>query len=160
MPNYELVPDLIKGLRGMPVGNFIAFPAEILRTGFNTLDVAMKELSSDSAAIREIGSRRLINSLFAFGVMGEGLQRFGQMMTGTSDEEMDAINRRSAPWQKNALLIPVGTDKDGNPEVIDFSHTNPWDMLSKPFHTVLKSCLLYTSPSPRDLSTSRMPSSA
>ena len=139
VPNYELVPDLIKGLRGMPVGNFIAFPAEILRTGFNTLDVAMKELSSDSAAIREIGSRRLINSLFAFGVMGEGLQRFGQMMTGTSDEEMDAINRRSAPWQKNALLIPVGTDKDGNPEVIDFSHTNPWDMLSKPFHTVLKS---------------------
>ena len=139
VPNYELVPDLIKGLRGMPVGNFIAFPAEILRTGFNTLDVAMKELSSDSAAIREIGSRRLVNSLFAFGVMGEGLQRFGQMMTGTSDEEMDAINRRSAPWQKNALLIPVGTDKDGNPEVIDFSHTNPWDMLSKPFHTVLKS---------------------
>ena len=139
VPNYELVPDLIKGLRGMPVGNFIAFPAEILRTGFNTLDVAMKELASDSAAIREIGVRRLTNSLFAFGAMGEGLQRFGQMMTGTSDEEMDAINRRSAPWQKNALLIPVGTDKDGNPEVIDFSHTNPWDMLSKPFHTVLKS---------------------
>ena len=139
VPNYELVPDLIKGLRGMPVGNFIAFPAEILRTGFNTLDVAMKELSSDSAAIREIGVRRLTNSIFAFGAMGEGLQRFGQMMTGTSDEEMDAINRRSAPWQKNALLIPVGTDKDGNPEVIDFSHTNPWDMLSKPFHTVLKS---------------------
>ena len=54
VPNYELVPDVIKGLRGLPLGNFIAFPAEILRTGFNTLDVAMKELASDSAAIREI----------------------------------------------------------------------------------------------------------
>ena len=139
VPNYELVPDLIKGLRGLPVGNFIAFPAEILRTGFNTLDVALKELTSDSAAIREIGARRLTNAVFTFGVLGEGMQRFGQFMTGTSDDELDAINRRAAPWQKNAQLIPVGKDKDGNPEVIDFSHTNPWDLLSKPFHTVLKS---------------------
>ena len=32
----------------------------------------------------------------------------------------------------------------------------PWDQAADP----IKSCLLYTSPSPRDLSTSRMPSSA
>ena len=139
VPNYELVPDVVKGLRGLPIGDFIAFPAEILRTGFNTLDVAMKELTSDSAAIREIGARRLTNAVFTFGVLGDGLQRFGQMMTGTSDEEMDAINRRAAPWQRNAQLIPVGQDKNGNPEVLDFSHTNPWSTLSKPFHTVLKS---------------------
>jgi hypothetical protein len=139
VPNYELVPDVIKGLRGLPLGNFIAFPAEILRTGFNTLDVAMKELASDSAAIREIGARRLTNSMFTFGVLGEGIQRFGQMMTGTSDEEIDAINRLSAPWQRNSVLIPVGKDEKGNPEVIDFSYTNPWDMLSKPFHTVFRS---------------------
>ena len=139
VPNYELVPDVIKGLRGLPVGDFIAFPAEILRTGFNTLEVAMKELTSDSAAIREIGARRLTNAVFTFGVLGEGLQRFGQMMTDTSDEKLDAINRRAAPWQRNAQLIPVGEDKDGNPEVLDFSHTNPWSTLSKPFHTVLKS---------------------
>ena len=37
------------------------------------------------------------------------------------------------------------------------------DMMSNgayPNQTLLKDCLLYTSPSPRDLSTSRMPSSA
>ena len=36
-----------------------------------------------------------------------------------------------------------------------------YDMVDKPFHyNQAGICLLYTSPSPRDLSTSRMPSSA
>ena len=55
------------------------------------------------------------------------------MMTDTSDEEVDAINRLSASWQRNSVLIPVGKDEKGNPEVIDFSHTNPWDLLSNLF---------------------------
>ena len=35
-----------------------------------------------------------------------------------------------------------------------------WEVEGLPFQLNLKPCLLYTSPSPRDLSTSRMPSSA
>ena len=139
VPNYELVPEAITGLRGLPFGDFIAFPAEILRTGFNTLDVGMKELSSNSAAIREIGTRRLMGSLTAFGMLGSGIQEFGKHMTGTSQEEIDAINRLAAPYQRNAQFVPLGTDEKGNPEVMDFSHTNPYDMLSKPYHTLLRS---------------------
>ena len=39
-----------------------------------------------------------------------------------------------------------------------FAH--PLQTLYTPFSVILIACLLYTSPSPRDLSTSRMPSSA
>ena len=39
-------------------------------------------------------------------------------------------------------------------------NTDPWITHRTSFDGVLKDCLLYTSPSPRDLSTSRMPSSA
>ena len=52
---------------------------------------------------------------------------------------------------------------DKNGFVVDFSGLKPLEKrLKEQFdHTFLvNSCLLYTSPSPRDLSTSRMPSSA
>ena len=137
VPNYELVPEFIKGLRGVPLGNFIAFPAEILRTGFNTLDTAAKELESPVQAIREIGMKRLMGGITAFGLVGDTLQRFAQNLTDTSDEELEAANRLAASWQRNSQLIPVGKDNNGNFEYIDFSHTNPYDLLSRGFRTML-----------------------
>ena len=44
----------------------------------------------------------------------------------------------------------------GNTEAMLFMYSAPW---FKPLN-IAYTCLLYTSPSPRDLSTSRMPSSA
>ena len=35
--------------------------------------------------------------------------------------------------------MPVGRDKNGNLEVYDFSHTNPYDVLIRPFTAVLRS---------------------
>ena len=139
VPNYELVPEFIKGLRGVPLGNFIAFPAEILRTGFNTLDVAAKELESPVQSIREIGMKRLMGGITAFGLVGPGLQKMAQNLTDTSDEELEAANRLAASWQRNSQLIPVGKDDNGNFEFIDFSHTNPYDLLSRGYRTVLNS---------------------
>ena len=137
VPNYELVPEVITGLRGLPLGNFIAFPAEILRTGFNILDTSLRELSSNDAAIREIGMRRLMGATVTFGTVGPGLQSFAQYMTGTSEEEMEAARRLAPYWQRNSTLIPVGRDEKGNLEYIDFSRTTPYDTLSRPFRTVL-----------------------
>ena len=53
------MPDAVKSLRALPLGNFIAFPAEILRTGFNIINTALKEMSSNEAAIREMGVKRI-----------------------------------------------------------------------------------------------------
>ena len=46
------------------------------------------------------------------------------------------------------------------PEDVRGKHRDEIGSVSQDFLVVLPVCLLYTSPSPRDLSTSRMPSSA
>ena len=45
VPNYAFVSDFIKGLRQLPVGNFVAFPAEIIRTSSNIVETALKEIN-------------------------------------------------------------------------------------------------------------------
>ena len=44
IPNYAYVSEFIKGLRKLPVGNFVAFPAEIMRTGTNIVSSALDEI--------------------------------------------------------------------------------------------------------------------
>jgi len=139
VPNYELVPQIIKDIRGMPFGNFIAFPAEIMRTGFNTLETSMKELSSDDAAIREIGMRRLMASLSTFYVAGPIIRDTAMTLAGVSEEEMESVNVLAAPYQRNATFIPMGRDENGDLVVMDYSHFNPYDMLIRPAEAILNS---------------------
>ena len=139
VPNYDLTSEAIKSFRQLPVGNFVSFPAEIIRTGFNTLETAMKELSSNIPEVREIGMRRLMGSLTTFIGLPIAVREMGMSLSGTSEEEMRAVQDLSAPWQKNSVLVPVGRDKNGYLEVYDFSHTNPYDILIAPFTAVLRS---------------------
>ena len=66
----------------------------------------------------------------------------------------DKLLRRVKPLAES--VMPKGSNAE--PILCDCDVTNDQQMEAT-FHR-LKDCLLYTSPSPRDLSTSRMPSSA
>ena len=44
VPNYAYVSNFIKALRKLPVGNFVAFPAEIMRTGTNIVSRGLDEI--------------------------------------------------------------------------------------------------------------------
>ncbi len=138
VPNYERVPEFIKGIRKLPVGNFIAFPAEILRTSANTLGQAMRELASDNRAIQEIGMRRLVGFTSTAVVAPAALQKMAMDLTGVSQEQIDAARESGPSWQKNSRLIPTSVDKDGNLKgYIDYSYTNPYDYLQRPALAIL-----------------------
>ena len=138
VPNYSRVPEFIKELRKAPFGNFIAFPAEIIRTSGNVYGRAIRDLGSDSPDIRSIGMRRLVGSLTVDGALGAGLVTAGLALTGTSREQLEAYKRSfTADYDRDSILIPISTDKDGNlREVFNFSYTNPYDYLTRPARAV------------------------
>ena len=134
VPNYARIPPAIQALRRLPLGNFIAFPAEILRTSGNILTRAVKELASESPEIRSIGMRRLVGlSAVQFG-LNTGLYNMGLWLTGSDSEQVDAYKRSfAAPWDRHSELIPIASDKNGNPtEFYNFSYTNPYDYMRRP----------------------------
>ena len=133
VPNYARVPTVIQGLRKLPLGNFIAYPAEIIRTTGNIVGRSIKEIASDNPELRARGIERLSGVTAMTAVLPVGATKLGISLTGSSEDQLDAYRRSFAwPWDKNATLIPVKTDKDGNVlEVINGSYTFPYDYLSR-----------------------------
>jgi hypothetical protein len=136
VPNYNKVPEIVKGLRKLPVGNFISFPAEILRTGANTIARGIDELASDIPEIQRIGLRRISGMTGTSVIAPQALSTFAHSVSGVSEEETNAFRRSfGAPWERNARLIPVGKYVDENGETkiqyVNYSYSNPYEYFDK-----------------------------
>ena len=138
VPNYSRVPEFIKRLRQYPFGNFIAFPAEVIRTSGNIYGRAIRELASDSPELRSIGMRRLMGSLTVDAALPAGLVTAGLTLTGSTQEQLDAYRRSgAADYDKHSILVPMSTDKNGKlRELYNFSYTNPYDYFTRPARAI------------------------
>jgi hypothetical protein len=139
MPTYSQVPKAIRGLRNLPIGNFVSFPAEIIRNSANILITGARELTSTNPFIRQMGARRLMGASVGFGGLGYVVQKTAQSLTGIDEEKMEAYQRSFAPaYQKNSTLVPVTiADGNGNFKYYNFSYTNPYDSLIRPVNAIL-----------------------
>ena len=139
IPTYSKVPKVIQALRNLPLGNFVAFPAEILRTSANLLTIGARELTSSNPFIRQMGARRLIGASMTFGGIGTIVEKTAEQVTGVSEDLMDRAKRSFVPiYEKNAKLIPMSKpDENGNFKYYNFSYSNPYDALIRPFNTVV-----------------------
>ena len=136
IPNYAYVGKNIKALRNLPLGTFVAFPAEIIRTGFNTIQRAARELSM--AETRDIGMRRMAGVLGTGAALPVGAVALGKQLSGFTNEEMEALRRFVPSWSENSLLVPTGRDeKTGNVQYLDLSYIYPYDSLLRPARTVM-----------------------
>ena len=143
VPNYSYVSDFVKGLRKFPLGNFVAFPAEIMRTGMNIIDTALKEIrytikvgDKTLKPLAARGRQRLMGMAITTAAIPLGTIEATKTLYDITDEERNAMRRYVADWSKNSVLIPF-KDDDGNMQYIDFSHLNAYDTLTRPIQTVL-----------------------
>ena len=139
IPTYSKVPEVIRAIRKLPVGNFIAFPAEILRTSAHLLNIGARELASSNPFIRQMGARRLLGASAVFGGIGSTIAYTAEQITGVTKDKIEAFQRSAAPvYQKNATLIPLTEpDAKGEFKYFNFSYTNPYDSLVRPVNAVL-----------------------
>ena len=139
IPTYSKVPKLIENIRSLPLGNFVAFPAEILRTSAHLIEIGARELTSTNPFIRQMGARRLVGAASVFGGTGAIISEAAEQLTGVTSDKMDAFQRSVAPsYQKNSTLIPLTeSDDKGNFKYFNFSYTNPYDSMVRPVNAVL-----------------------
>ena len=129
-PTYSKVPEFIKAIRKLPIGNFVSFTSEILRTGFSTSAIAMKHIASDNQVLREMGYRMLSGQAITLGGMTTGAVGLGHALTNVTPTQMEVYKEYFAPeYMKYSTLIPVTNQKDGAFKVFDLSRYNPYDII-------------------------------
>ena len=144
IPNYAYVSDFVKGLRQYPVGNFVSFPAEIMRTGTNIVQRGIDEFFYSVTLpngkvvnpLRTIGLTRLLGMGVTTAAVPYAAVSAGQALYDVSKDELEAIRRYVPKWSKNSTLIPL-KGEDGKFKYIDFSHMNAYDTLTRPIQTVI-----------------------
>jgi hypothetical protein len=143
IPNYDYVSDFIKGLRRLPIGNFVSFPAEIARTGTNIVSRALREIGEEVIVdgkaykpFQAIGYTRLFGFGATTAAVPMGAVAAFQAIYDVTDEEREAIRKYVAQWSKNSTILPI-KDKDGNFSYVDFSHANAYDTLIRPIQSVI-----------------------
>ena len=139
-PTYSKVPELIKALRKLPLGNFVSFTAEILRTGFASASIALKHIASENPALREIGYRSLAGQAITLGALNKGVEGIGYAMTNVTQGNVDSYQQFFAPdYMKYSSLVPTSNIKDGVFTVFDMSRFNPYDILVASGNSLLAS---------------------
>ena len=147
VPNYAYVSDTVRALRVLPVGNFMSFPSEIMRTGTNIVRRGLNEIKDPKTGkinpitstnpLKGIGMKRLLGMTATVGGIPAATVAGFQALHNVDDEELAAIKRFVPHWSKNSTILPVRDDETGELKFIDFSHGNAYDTLIRPYQTLI-----------------------
>jgi hypothetical protein len=134
VPNYAYVSDTVRALRRLPLGTFMSFPSEILRTTTNIAQRSLKEIKDP--ALRNIGIKRLIGLGTVLTVAPNIIQSGFQGLYNVTNEELQALRQYLPEWSKNSTILPIRAD-NGDLKYIDFSHGNAYDVATRPIQSLI-----------------------
>jgi len=138
-PTYSKVPEAIKAIRKLPFGNFVSFPAEMMRTTYNIIGIAAKEISSSNPVLRQMGYRRMMGAYTVLGGAGTAAVNIASELTGVTMEELEAYKKSfAADWNKTSILLPLDKWIKGEGKAINFSYFSPYDVVQRPVEAFMK----------------------
>ena len=159
VPNYAFVGEAVKTARLLPIGNFMSFPSEIIRTSTNIAQQGLKEMkhsrptrgSNILPVVFDVeldtfvkndnlsygtGFKRLMGMSTTLAGVPIAVTEGAKALYDVADEEIDAMRRFVPDWSKNSTIVPV-RDDDGDLRYVDFSHSNAYDLMARPFRTLM-----------------------
>jgi len=135
VPNYAYVSDTVRALRRLPLGTFMSFPSEILRTTTNIAQRSIREIKDP--VLRDIGLKRLFGLTTVLAVAPYGIQKGFQALYDVTNDELEALKRFLPEWSKNSTILPIRDEDTGELKYVDFSHGNAYDTAIRPIQTLL-----------------------
>ena len=140
-PTYSRVPPAIQAIRKLPIGNFISFPAEMLRTSATTLSTSLKHIASGNPGLQSMGYRALFGQFSTLYGINEGVKALGHAFTDVSPEAMRAYQDGLGPsFMENHLMVPL-TNRDpvtGEFKAFDLSSYNPYAYVIDPIEGFIR----------------------
>jgi len=134
LPNYAYVSDFVKGTRRSPLGNFVSWPAEIMRTTGHIVRKGLEEIKDPVTA--RIGYERLIGLGTAYAVIPPMLVEGVRGLYGITRDQLQAMRELVAPWSTGSTLIPI-RDAEGKYKYVDFSGAFFYDTVLNPVQQVI-----------------------
>jgi len=142
MPNYNLIPNFFKSVRRLPIGNFLAFPVEMLRTSKNIFKQSYEDYSGKTATrfgitdpvkkekIKRLGAKRL-GGMVSTSAVGSTATIGTASLFGISDEEQKALDKKFASYERGTdklFLSPINRDSNGHMGVdyVNFGLIDPY----------------------------------
>ena len=111
MPNYAQVSKAIQSLRVSPFGDFLSFPAEMIRVSKNLGKYALKDAMSGNKTLQKEAAKKLAG-LTTVSMLPNMAQEFSKEAHGLTNDDVDAINTVVAPYEAFSNRIYLsGIDK-------------------------------------------------
>jgi len=131
LPNYAYVSELVQASRRSPLGNFVSWPAEIIRTSGNIMSGAKKEVQNPILA--RIGYERAAGFATTIGILGPAAVWGASQAYGFTKEKLMALREFVPYFSENSTLLPVY--EDGKYKYVDFSRAFFYDVVTAPIQT-------------------------
>jgi hypothetical protein len=133
---YSQAPPIITGLQGHTFGvmfaPFLRFKGEVIRTYFNTWNLAMKESKDSNPVIRKRGRRRLAGIGFVTGVSSVILPITTRLLQGIFYDDDEALRDTLPPYMQNQSLVYYTNPLTKERRNFSLTFINPYSMLTDP----------------------------
>ena len=147
-PTYDQIPKYIKELRKYPIGNFVAFPTEIIRNTKNNVMIGLDEIYSGNRIMAARGMTRLASTTAVVGGFGGGALGLtslglsyitGQSEIGASSEQVDSF-RRLQTYSPSGDFIFHSKEVDGDKHIIkatNMGYSDPHSLFKDPLRVAM-----------------------